>query len=423
MTTSAPAAAPDAPGASPLAGLRVVELTHWMAGPLAGGLLADWGADVIRVEPPGGDPMRAIFAQLGARVDAPNGGFVAANRGKRSIQLEIKSPEDRAVFGRLLETADVFLTNLRPDALQRLDLAPSAIRERYPRLVVCSVSAYGLSGPDRDRAGYDLAAFFARTGIAHEITTEGSAPAALMQGIGDSFTAMTAAAGILAALQERQRTGRGRGVEASLLRSGMWALAGELGAQAMGGKPRPPYPREECRTPLYNAYRTSDGRWFFLVGVQARRLLPSVLAAIGRSDLLADERFGSARAITANRKAFIPILDAAFGAQPLAYWAKKFDEHQVLWAPVQTPAEVLEDRQAQAIGAWVRVDSDEGQPLRSVEAPIRFDGQDRGRASRPPHCGEHTEAVMRELGCGEEEIRRVLARAEQAAGIGPASHA
>lgn len=411
MTRSAPAVSPDSRQPGLLAGIRVVELTHWMAGPLAGGLLADWGADVVRVEPPGGDPMRAIFAQLGARSDAPNGGFVAANRGKRSIRLEIKSAADRAVFDRLLESADVFLTNLRPDALERLDLAPATVCARYPRLVVCSVTAYGLSGPDRDRAGYDLAGFFARTGIAHEITTDGAAPAALMQGIGDSFTAMTATAGILAALQERHRTGRGRAVEASLLRSGMWAMAGELGAQAMGGKPRPPYPREDCRTPLYNSYRTADGRWFFLVGVQARRMLPAVLAAIDRGDLLSDERFATARAITANRSTFIPILDAAFGAHPLAYWARKFDEHGVVWAPVQTPAEVVQDRQAEVIGAWVEVRGEDGSSVRSVEAPIRFDGRDRGHATRPPHCGEHTETVMRELGFGEEEIRRVVSGA------------
>lgn len=418
MTALAPNSTIGIPGTSPLSGLRVVELTHWMAGPLAGGLLADWGADVIRVEPPGGDPMRALFAQIGARVDAPNGGFVAANRGKRSIQLEIKSPEDRAVFDRLLESADVFITNLRPDALERLNLAPSAICNRYRRLVVCSVSAYGLSGPDRDRPGYDLAGFFARTGIAHEITTEGSAPAALMQGIGDSFTAMTATAGILAALRDRDRTGRGRAVEASLLRSGMWALAGELGAQAMGGKPRPPHPREECRTPLYNSYLTSDGRWFFLVGVQAKRLLPAVLAAIGRSDLLSDERFATARAITANRKTFIPILDAAFGAQPLSHWAKRFDECRVLWAPVHTPAEVMEDPQAEAIGAWVQVEGGDGRSVRSVEAPIRFGGQERERAARPPHCGEHTGAVMRELGYGEEDVQRAVGRVGLPSGRG-----
>jgi crotonobetainyl-CoA:carnitine CoA-transferase CaiB-like acyl-CoA transferase len=389
----------------------VIELTHWMAGPLAGGILADWGADVVRVEPPGGDPMRALFASLGARSDAPNGGFIAANRGKRSIELEIKSPEERAVLDRLIEGADVFLTNLRPDALERLGLSPAAVCARHSRLVCCSVSAYGWGGPDQDRPGYDIAAFFARTGIAHEITTEGSAPAALMQGIGDSFTALAAAAGILAALHERQSTGRGRSVEASLLRTGMWALAGELGVQAMGGKPRPPYPREECRTPLYNSYRTSDGHWFFLVGVQAKRHLPAVLAAIGRSDLLTDERFSSARAISTNRKIFIPLLDAAFGAEPLAYWARKFDEHNVWWAPVQTPADVLKDKQAEAVGAWVQVEGDAGAPaVRSVEAPIRFGGTDRGHARRPPLCGEHTEEVLRHLGYGADAIRRITER-------------
>lgn len=391
--------------AKPLSGIKVIEFAHWMAGPLAGGVMADWGADVVKVEPPGGDPMRALFASLGARSDAPNGGFIAANRGKRSIELEIKSPEHRAVFDKLLEGADVLLTNLRPDALKRLGLSPQELSERYPRLVYCSVSAYGWGGPDEDRPGYDVAAFFARSGVMHEITTEGNAPAALMQGIGDSFTAMTAVTGILAALVERNTTGRARSVEASLLRTGMWALAGELGVQAMGGKPRPPYPREDCRTPLYNSYRTADGHWFFLVGVQARRHLPSVLAAIDRNDLLTDERFATARAMTVNRGEIIPILDAAFGAQPLAYWSKKFDEHAVWWAPVQTPADVMEDKQAEAAGAWVKVDGVEGMPsLRSVDAPIRFGGDTDKHVPAPPLVGQHTREILRDLKYDEAAI-------------------
>jgi crotonobetainyl-CoA:carnitine CoA-transferase CaiB-like acyl-CoA transferase len=389
--------------ARPLAGIRVIEFAHWMAGPLAGGLLADWGADVIKIEPPGGEPMRAIFSSLGARSDVPNGAFLAANRGKRSVELEIKTESGMQAFARLLETADVLLTNLRPDALIRLGLTPKKIGERFPRLVFCSVSAYGWGGPDQNRPGYDVAAFFARTGISHQITQQGKAPLALMQGIGDSFTAMTAASGILAALLERGRTNQGQFIEASLLRTGMWALCGELGVQAMGGHPKPPYARTETRTPLYNSYRTKDDRWFFLVGVEAKRHLPSVLSAIDRSDLLSDERFCSARAIAKNRAEFIPLLDAAFAAQPLDYWAQKFDECDVWWAAVQTPADLLDDYQAEATGAWTSITPGDGaSPVKSVDAPIRFSGHKRMNAPRAPSVGEHTREVLGALGIGRE---------------------
>jgi len=393
--------------AQPLAGIRVIEFAHWMAGPLAGGLFADWGADVIKIEPPGGEPMRALFSALGARSDAPNGAFLAANRGKRSVELELKSEFGMQALDALLATADVLLTNLRPDALTRLELTPQAIRARYPRLVYCSVSAYGWGGPDQNRPGYDVAAFFARTGISHEITQQNSAPLALMQGIGDSFTAMTAVTGTLAALLQRERTGEGQFVEASLLRTGMWALCGELGVQAMGGNPKPPYPRNESRTPLYNSYRTRDDRWFFLVGVEAQRHLPSVLSAIGRTDLLEDNRFSTARGIAKNRADFIPILDAAFAEQPLTFWARVFEEHNVWWAPVQTPADLLQDAQAKANGAWVNVDmGPDSAPVMSVEAPIRFDGKTRSQVSRSPAVGQHTHEVLRELGMPADHERK-----------------
>jgi crotonobetainyl-CoA:carnitine CoA-transferase CaiB-like acyl-CoA transferase len=204
-----------------------------MAGPAAGGVLADWGAEVIKIEPLGGDPMRGLFGTLGLNPDAPNGAFLAANRGKRSIEIEVKTQAGREVLDRLLEGADVLLTNLRSSALERLALTPAEVKARYPRLIYCSVTAYGWGGPDQERAGYDLAAFFGRAGISHQVTTQGTAPAPLTQGLGDTFTAMAAVAGILAALVERQSTGAGRFVEASLLRTGMWALSGELGVQAM----------------------------------------------------------------------------------------------------------------------------------------------------------------------------------------------
>lgn len=402
MNTPTPSdGAPGAPPSDsrPLKGVKVIEFAHWMAGPLAGSLLADWGADVIKVEPPGGEPMRTIFSKMGARAGTPNAGFTMGNRGKRSVELEIKTPQGREVFDRLLDGADVLLTNLRPTALKRLGLDPEAVKQRHPQLVYCSVSAYGWGGPDEDRPGYDIAAFYGRTGVAHEITTAGTPPAALLQGIGDAFTAMSAATGILAALLERKVSGTGRFVEASLMRTGMWALGSELGQQALGGSPKPPRPREASRTPLYNSYCTADGHWFFLVGVEAKRHLPSVLKAIGRLDLLGDERLQSARGIGQHSDLLIKAFDEAFNAQPLSHWREAFDQHGVWWAPVQTPAEVLDDAQAKAIGAWVAVD---GMP--TVDAPIRFDQINRAQALRAPEAGEHTEAVLSALGLGADEI-------------------
>ena len=177
------------PTPTPLQGIKVVELAHWLAGPAVGGVLADWGADVVKVEPPGGDPMRTIWGALGANPDAPNGAFVAANRGKRSLAIDITSDAGRGVLDRLLDGADVLVTNLRPKALERLGLAPAATTERFPRLVYCSLTAYGWGGPDEERAGYDLAAFYGRSGVTHEITTVGQPPAPLMQGMGDMFAA------------------------------------------------------------------------------------------------------------------------------------------------------------------------------------------------------------------------------------------
>jgi crotonobetainyl-CoA:carnitine CoA-transferase CaiB-like acyl-CoA transferase len=381
-----------------------------MAGPAATGVLADWGAEVIKIEPQGGDPMRKLFGALGVNPNAPNGAFLAANRGKRSIEIEVKTEAGREVLDRLLQGADVFLTNLRPSALERLGLTPAAVMERYPRIIYCSVTAYGWGGPDQESAGYDLAAFFGRAGISHQVTTQGTPPAALMQGLGDTFTALAAVSGILAALLERQSTGRGRFVEASLLRTGMWALSGELGVQAMGGHPRPPAPRDMCRTPLFNSYCAADGRWFFLVGVEASRHLPKVLRAIERSDLLADERFQDGRQISKNRREFIALLDEAFATKPLTQWIEIFNEHDVWWAPVQSPADVVADPQARASGAWITVDQGAvGGAAESVDSPIRYDGQSRTLVQGAPKVGEQTREVLLELGYSDNAIEEIVA--------------
>ncbi len=387
----------------PLANVKVIELAHWAAGPAAGGVLSDWGADVIKVEPRGGDAMRHLFArpsESGAPPQ-PSPSFSAYNRGKRSIEIDLATADGKTVFDQLLANADVLLTNLRPQALEGLGLDPETVAAKHPALVYCSVTAYGWEGPDREQAGYDLAGFFARSGVLHQITTRDGAPAPLMNGTGDMFTAMTAVSGILAALVDRASTGRGRFVEASLLRTGMWAIAGELGAAATAGNARPVAPRDDCPTPLFNTYRAGDGRWFVLVGVEADRHLPAVLAAIGRSDLLTDdERFSSGRAVSKNRRPFIAILDEAFATRTLDEWTAVFAEHDVWWGPVQTPADVVVDPQAHAAGAWITLETSGGA---TVDAPIRFDHQSRKTAADAPQVGEHTDQIRAELSTGRSK--------------------
>jgi crotonobetainyl-CoA:carnitine CoA-transferase CaiB-like acyl-CoA transferase len=409
---------------APLRSVRVVELAHWVAGPAAGGLLADWGAEVVKVEPPGGDPMRWLFASAGAPVEVSDDrtgvaakaarhtpAFSAVNRAKKSVTVDLSGDEGQAVLAALLDRADVLLTNLRPAALERLALEPAAVAERWPDLIYCSVTAYGWDGPARDEAGYDLAGFFARAGVSHQLTPPSATPAPFMNGLGDMFTALSAVAGILAALHERHESGRGRFVEPSLLRTGMWSVAGELSAAASGGRPRPVADRTASPTPLFNVYQAGDGRWFVLVGVEADRHLPSVLAAVERTDLLDDERFASAGAVRRNRQSFIAALDEAFARRPRDEWATIFARHDVWWGPIQSPEDVVADPQAAAAGAWVDLDGGAG---RSVDAPIRFDRRHRTTAADAPGLGAHTAEVLAELGIasssGETRVRPGVAQ-------------
>jgi crotonobetainyl-CoA:carnitine CoA-transferase CaiB-like acyl-CoA transferase len=357
-------------------------------------LLADWGADVIKVEPPAGDPFRSVFGSLGIGNDFPNPAFALDNRGKRSVVLDLRDAADRARFEDLLATADVFISNLRPDALDRLDLEPAATVARHPRLVYCSVSGYGLRGDDRDRPAYDLGAFWGRSGLAAQMADGDGNPLNARGGIGDHVTGLAALAGLLAAVLEQRQTGRGRVVEVSLLRTGSYVLGWDLGIQLALGKVAGPEPRDRNQAPLLNAYRAGDGRWFFFTGLETERHLPSVCRALGRPDLLDDPRFADATAIRRNRSEVIALVDEIVAARPLAAWAERFDQEGVWWAPAQSPAEVVEDPQLVANDGFVELD---GGALRSVNGPVRFWDVARPGTIHVPALGEHTDEVMAEL--------------------------
>jgi crotonobetainyl-CoA:carnitine CoA-transferase CaiB-like acyl-CoA transferase len=386
-------------GLSALADLRVVELGVWVAAPAAAALLADWGADVIKVEPPSGDPMRQVFGSLGIGDDLPNPAFALDNRGKRAVVLDLRDEADKERFEELLASAHVFVTNLRPDALDKLGLEPHATVERHPHLVYASVSGYGLQGEDRNRPTYDIGAFWARSGLSRQMADGEGNPLNARGGIGDHITGLATLSGILAAVLEQRATGTGRVVEVSLLRTGAYVLGWDLGIQMAMGKVAGAEPRDRNQAPLMNPYLTADGRWFFFTGLEAARHLPAVLRALDRPDLFEDPRFADARSIRKHRSEVIAVLDEIIAQRPLAEWIERFEAEGVWWAPAQTPAEVVEDPQFLANHGLVDVAEGPGGPAqRSVRGPVSFSDVPPGPSGPVPGLGEHTEEVFDELG-------------------------
>ncbi|HUC05612.1 MAG TPA: CoA transferase [Acidimicrobiales bacterium] len=402
-------------GLSSFAGLRVVELGVWVAAPSAGALLADWGADVIKVEPPSGDPMRHAFGSLGIGQDFPNPAFAQDNRGKRSVVLDLRAEEDRARLEELLTHADVFLTNVRPDALDGFDLEPAVTVARHPRLVYCSVSGYGLRGADRNRPAYDIGAFWARSGLSVQLGSSEGTPLNARGGIGDHISGLAALAGLLGAVLEQRHTGRGRVVEVSLLRTGTYVLGWDLSLQATVGKVARAEARQSNQTPLMNSYQAGDGRWFFFTGLEANRHIAAVCRALRRPDLLADPRFADASALRRHRSEVIAVLDAIIGTEPLEVWAERFEAEGVWWAPAQGPAEVLEDPQLAATDGLLALRDEHGRLSgRSVNGPVSFSDVAVGPAAPAPKLGEHTDEVLAELAA-----RRVPPPVSSERGPGP----
>ena len=380
-----------------LEGIRVVELAMWVAGPSAGGIMADWGADVVKVEAPGGDPQRRVFKALGLAVEtAPP--FELDNRGKRSVVLDLQTDAGRDAMARLVATADVFLTNLRVEALERLGLDHATLRARHPRLVYASVTGYGLDGPDRNRPGYDIGAFWARSSMAAALVPKDEMPPHARSAMGDHVTGITTVAGIMAALFERERTGEGRLVATSLLRTGIYTMGWDIGIFLRFNRIQSARPRHRFTAPLLNSYRTADGKGFYLIGLEQDRHWPGVIAAIERPDLAADPRFDTAAGRVKECEALIAELDEIFASRTRDEWAAAFDANDVWWAPINTIADVVEDPQAIAAGAFVDMPVAAGEtPYRAVSSPVDFDGiHPTGRAV--PAVGQHTDEILRELG-------------------------
>jgi crotonobetainyl-CoA:carnitine CoA-transferase CaiB-like acyl-CoA transferase len=380
--------------AGPMEGIRVVELGVWVAGPATGGILADWGADVIKIEPPAGDPARRFGHMLGIEGDV-SPPFEMDNRGKRSVVLDLTTDDDRAAASELLSDADVFITNVRPGALRRVGLDFQSVAAANPRLVYGLITGYGDRGPDADRAAYDVGAFWARAGLAHLLTRPGETPPFQRGGMGDHSAGMTLAAAVCAALVARARTGTGQLVSTSLYRQGAYTVSFDLNTFLMTGHSIEIGLRESMSNPCMNNYVAGDGRRFWIVGLQVDRHWGPLCRVVGRPDWLID--YPKPRDRAANSVEIIARLDDIFATKPLDAWAEVFAaEPDFFWSPINSVEDVVADEQFHAAGGVVYVpDGDSSLPM--VATPVDFHGTPSEPRSRAPRIGEHTGEVLAEL--------------------------
>ncbi|MBM4256177.1 MAG: CoA transferase [Deltaproteobacteria bacterium] len=390
-----------------LEGVKIVELGMWAAGPAAGGIMADWGAEVIKIEDPeGGDPFRGFLSTgVGATsASSINGSFDSDNRNKKSLALDVRSKDGQEVAYRLIKDADVFLTNFRPAAIERYNMTYATLKGINPRLVYVWVTGYGPVGPEKERAAFDYAGFWARAGMMATIGEPGAPPPGQRPGMGDHSTSIAVVAATTGALLARQRTGVGQEVWVSLYRTGLWVNSMDVQTALLNRANIPRLSRTQMGNPLFNAYRAKDNKWFQLVNLQSDRHWPGFCKGVNRADLLADPRFVDAAARRENGPALIAILDDILVTKTRAEWGAIFDAEGVFWAPIQTVEDVINDPQAHANGSFVQVDHPSGQRIEMVATPIEFHSTPAQTRTCAPEVGQHTEAILLAAGYSWEDM-------------------
>jgi crotonobetainyl-CoA:carnitine CoA-transferase CaiB-like acyl-CoA transferase len=394
---------------APLAGLRVVEVANWVAGPAACALFRDMGAEVLKVEPPAGDTLRQFkMRNLGYDTDL-NTAFEIDNRGKRSIVIDLEKPSARGVVERLVADADVFLTNLTTPRREKYGLTFESLSRVNPRLVYTSLTGYGTTGPDQGRPGFDFAAFWARSGLMGSLGEPPSPPPLCRGGQGDHTTALNLVLSTLLALRVRDQTGRAQYAEVSLYGTGMWTLASDLSAALVTRTHPPRHDRTAPANPIWNTYRTSDGRWILLVHPDSQPFWPRFCAAVAEPGWAADPRFDSPPRRTAANRELAAAISERFARRDYAHWAHALDREKLIWAPVATLDEVVNCPQARSIGAFAALEHPQHGRFETMAAPFALAGAEIAPKGCAPELGAHSREALAEHGFTADEIARLAA--------------
>lgn len=388
-----------------LQGLKVVEMATWVAGPGCAGVMADWGAEVIKVEGPAGDATRQFQPDTAESPGNPI--FSMENRGKKGVLLDVTRPQGREALKALLRTADVFVTNVRPGAMKRMGLDYDSLKAEFPTLIYAAVTGYGLTGPYADLPAFDITAFWTRSGAARATIPPDQEPFPSRPGFGDHFTAISTLSGVLAAVYERQSTGRGRLVETSLLRVGAYAMSWDLGIQLRYGEVVTAQPRDDRPSATGGFFRCADGRYFCTV-VRNADCFPNMMIAIDRPDVLADPRYELPITDLDAVRELRAMCDEAFGRMTLEEAGERLAACDIAWAPMATLAEMAESDLARIAGCFETVEDGWGGTFRAPAAPVRFPegAPPIGRAA--PKLGQHTREVLEAAGLTPNEIDAVM---------------
>ena len=398
-------------------GLKVVDLASFIAGPSAAVILSDFGADVIKVEPPSGEMWR-IGHKIPPQPQAKDPyQWHLANRNKRGIALDLKSPSAQQVLEKLVKWADVLIVNTPHRARKKLKLEYEDVAQWNPRLIYADVTGFGEKGPDAELPGFDITSYWARSGLLSMTRDAGAPPTWPVAASGDNATAVGLYSAIVTALYRRERTGKGSYVTTSLLAEGIWSASVSIQAALSGAKFYGLHDRKHPANAALNVYQAADGTWFVLLVTPDK--VQAVAKAIGRADLLTDPRFSPAN-LVANMPQLAAILDEVFRAQPMAHWYEVFNGVHVTFGAVRDPQEVINDPQLRANDIVVPLEGAGEKLTSTISSPIQLHGVNKVTAKRAPELGEHNEEILKELGFDPKQIDSFIASGVVSGHVEPA---